>query len=108
MGKLSTNTPYTCSASMNRCCEPKLWAMLKMEALRLEEQGFTPWILMLDADEFMEEKFKRDVRQLISDVAMWHYGLKFHHFWRSREMYRVDKLWKPSFGPRSGSGVDFT
>ncbi len=77
-----------------------LWAMLKLEAMRLEDQGFKPWILMLDADEFMEDKFKRDVGTLLRDEAMEWYGLKFLHFWKSREKYRVDKLWKPSHGPR--------
>ena len=77
-----------------------LWSLLRETARRYLEQGHIPWILMLDADEFMEDKFKREFRPLLEDPGMWHYGLQFYHFWRSRDYYRVDKLWKPPTGPR--------
>lgn len=78
----------------------QLWEMLKLVCKVYQDQGHTPWIFMLDADEFIEEKLKRDIRGLISDSNMWYYSLLFYHFWRSRQFYRVDKLWKPPRGPR--------
>lgn len=78
----------------------RLWEMLKKAASPLYAKGHPVWFLLLDADEFMEEKFKRDRNALMLDSRWYYYGLTFYHFWRSRTHYRVDKLWKPSFGPR--------
>jgi glycosyltransferase involved in cell wall biosynthesis len=77
-----------------------LWEDLKHMCAMLLREGSIPWILMLDADEFLEEKLKRDLPKLIRDPKLWFYYLTFYHFWRSRTHYRVDKLWKPPQGPR--------
>lgn len=78
----------------------RLWEMLKTAAKPLFTQGHVVWFLLLDADEFMEDKFKRDRVALMQDPKWSYYGLQFIHFWRSRTHYRIDKLWKPSHGPR--------
>lgn len=59
------------------------------------------WIISLDADEIMENRFKREIRTLIDNPGgnYW-FGIVFHHFWHSITHYRVDKLWAPCAGPR--------
>lgn len=78
----------------------RLWSLLNSAASIWHKMGHPVWFLLLDADEFMEEKFKRDLPSLMLAPAYQWYGLKFAHFWRSREHYRIDKKWAPSFGPR--------
>lgn len=78
----------------------RLWSLLKSVASVWHKMGHPVWILLLDADEFMEEKFKRNLKGLMGAGAYQWYGLKFLHFWRSREFYRVDKMWGGSVGPR--------
>lgn len=59
------------------------------------------WIISLDADEIMEDRFKREIRQLLDKPGKFHwFGIVFHHFWHSLTHYRADKLWKPCAGPR--------
>jgi len=59
------------------------------------------WIICLDADEIMENRFIKEVQTLIDNPGgnYW-FGIVFHHFWHSLTHYRVDKLWKPVAGPR--------
>jgi hypothetical protein len=59
------------------------------------------WIISLDADEIMEDRFFREIRGLLdnSNGSVW-FGIVFHHFWHSLTHYRTDKLWAPSAGTR--------
>jgi glycosyltransferase involved in cell wall biosynthesis len=55
------------------------------------------WVLILDADEIMEDNFKIELPSLMEaprETVKW-YSFYHYHFWGSREFYRVDKLWKP-------------
>ncbi|MCP3684367.1 MAG: glycosyltransferase [bacterium] len=51
------------------------------------------WILMIDADEVMEDRFKTTIFNEMKDekVNMYHY--QSHNFWRNKKQYRVDELW---------------
>jgi glycosyltransferase involved in cell wall biosynthesis len=56
------------------------------------------WILILDADEVMEDRFKSELPEMLErgvrENIKW-YSFAHYHFWASRKYYRVDKLWKP-------------
>lgn len=59
------------------------------------------WILAVDADEVLENRFKSEVRSMINQTQVDWYGFRFYHFWSSMNQYRVDKLWAPTqYGPR--------
>lgn len=50
------------------------------------------WILLLDADEVFEEKFKNGVNELINNDACDVYLFRLYDFWDA-EHYRDDNLW---------------
>lgn len=53
------------------------------------------WILILDADEVMENKFKTELpKMMLNEENNW-YSFSHHHFWGDKIHYRVDKLWEP-------------
>lgn len=59
------------------------------------------WILALDADEIMEDRFIRDLPQLLSHPTSNWYSFIFFNFWSSSTHYRTDKLWGPNPGVTS-------
>lgn len=76
-------------------------ARLKRRLFRLTVVTRPDWILAIDADEVMEDRFKREVRGLIDQTQYDWYSFRFYHFWGSQSHYRVDKLWAPTqYGPR--------
>ncbi|MCR8868936.1 glycosyltransferase [Peribacillus frigoritolerans] len=50
------------------------------------------WILNLDADEVFENRFKEEVRQLISDQEVDVYCFRLYDFWNETH-YREDEHW---------------
>ena len=52
------------------------------------------WIIAIDADEIFEDKFKQDVRDLMSKQENNWYSFEICMFWRGRTHYRIDKLWR--------------
>lgn len=59
------------------------------------------WIISLDADEIMEDRFKREIRRLLDNPrGNYWFGIVFYHFWHSMTHYRIDKLWRPGAGAR--------
>jgi len=59
------------------------------------------WIISLDADEMMEPRFAQNVQKLLKGAGAYKwYSIEFYHFWGNLRQYRVDKLWRPSRGPR--------
>lgn len=55
------------------------------------------WFLAVDADERLEEKFVRDLPQLIEDAearGMEAYSMRLLELWGDRNHYRVDGIWK--------------
>lgn len=51
------------------------------------------WILNLDADEVFENRFKEEVRQLISDQEVDVYCFRLYDFWNETH-YREDEHWR--------------
>jgi glycosyltransferase involved in cell wall biosynthesis len=59
--------------------------------------GLDPeWILALDADEMLEERFKRERDRYLDQRRYPAVGARFHQFWGSTTHYRVDKAWNPA------------
>ena len=58
------------------------------------------WIIAIDADEIFEDKFKQDVRNLMSKQENNWYSFEICMFWRGRTHYRIDKLWRTPYAQR--------
>lgn len=51
------------------------------------------WILLPDIDEVFEDRFKREVWEMMGEAGVGMYAFLFCHFWRSRTHFRVDGKW---------------
>lgn len=51
------------------------------------------WLLILDADEIFEDKFKDGVKDLINNRDIDAYSFRLYDFWNETQ-YREDSLWK--------------
>ncbi|RIV17634.1 glycosyltransferase [Alicyclobacillaceae bacterium I2511] len=76
-------------------------AALKLRLFRRTVATRPDWILAIDADEVMENRFKSGVWGMINQTELDWYGFQFYHFWGSKTHFRTDKLWAPKeYGPR--------
>ncbi len=76
-------------------------AALKLRLFRRTVATRPDWILAIDADEVMENRFKSVVRGMMNQEEVDWYGFRFYHFWGDMIHYRIDKLWAPKeYGPR--------
>lgn len=73
----------------------------RIHLFEMTKQTNPDWIISLDADEIMEDRFKREIRQIIENPnGMYWFGIMFYHFWHCLTHYRIDKMWRPSGGAR--------
>ncbi len=80
--------PSSCFWQNEAMLREQLWAIVT----NLEPY----WILAIDADEILEERFKRDRDRYLSQMAHPIIGAQLFHFWANTAEYRVDKYWSPS------------
>ncbi len=58
------------------------------------------WILVIDSDQIMEERFKKAVRALITDTSKDWYSFCLCDMWNEKQ-YRVDGAWSPDSSNRA-------
>lgn len=68
--------------------------LIREEMYRLALDRNPDWMLVIDSDQVMEERFKRVVRDLIADNRYDWYGFCLCDMW-SETQYRVDGAWSP-------------
>ncbi|MGC7871550.1 glycosyltransferase family 2 protein [Desulfosporosinus sp. SYSU MS00001] len=53
------------------------------------------WILAIDADEFLEESFLKEVPYLLNQNKFRAIGFRLFDCWGDEDHYRIDGLWNP-------------
>ena len=66
--------------------------------LKLAREQKADWILNIDADHVLEERFTREkAEQMMNDQSISCYWFRTFQFWKSMDQYRVDMRWKPQY-----------
>lgn len=68
-----------------------------MALLRAGRRHGADWFLVVDADERLEQKFARDLPQVLAEAeakGIEAYSLQLRELWNDRRHYRADGLWK--------------
>ncbi len=65
----------------------------RQKLLKMAQKTGCAWILMIDADEIMDDIYKTEIfkEMRIKKINMYHY--LSYNFWRSYDKYRVDEVW---------------
>lgn len=95
-------TPEVCAAHdrvrLHRNGQSLFWsdeAALRGQLWALSLALNPEWVLAIDADEVMEQRFSWDLDALLSQRVYPVIGVHVHEFWGCTTHYRVDKLWNP-------------
>ena len=99
----STDDSIEICSSYKKCLEVKTDSTdFKVNELYLRKLLFElickynpEWILMIDADEVFESKFKTEVKKIMAATDFFWFSFIHLHFWGDKIHYRIDKLWKP-------------
>jgi len=75
-----------------RTLEMSLWKcdekVVRERLYKMAIERHPDWILALDADEFFEDRFKQEVREMIEQPFDW-YSFNWYHFWTPDSYGRV-------------------
>lgn len=70
-------------------------AELRQKLWHYTTENKPEWILSIDADEFMEESFLKEVPFLLSQNYFKAIGFRLFDCWGDEEHFRIDGLWNP-------------